>query len=315
MESSRLRQIKMRHLSAFTEVVRLGSLKSAAERLFVTQSSISKTLKDLETILDVSLLRRDRGGVELTREGAVFQQFSEQSLAAVSHGLASLDALTDGAAAPLRIGALPSVAADLLPDVILSFSKLSPASRVTVEDGRISTLVERLRSAELDFVIGRMGRPETMNGLSFRQLYSEQVVFAVRPDHPLAKCSDPSALSDFTVLYPPKGAAIRPLVDRFMIAHGIGELPSRLETVSGAFGRAMTLGEGRAVWIISQGVIAGDIAGGHMAVLPIDTSEMAGPVGVMTRAEENPAPQMRLFLQALLERLAIEQAAGNGQKL
>ncbi|WP_295315539.1 pca operon transcription factor PcaQ [Roseobacter sp.] len=301
MESKRARQIKMRHLYAFVETVRCGSLKQAAERIFLTQPAISKTLKDLETILGVQLLTRDRGGVELTREGAVFRQFAEQSLAALTHGLTSLSALSTGVATPLRIGALPSVAADLLPDAVLRFAELSPATPLIVEDGKIDELVDRLRTGAVDLVLGRMGRPETMKGLAFTQLYSEQVVFVVAPNHPLVGCEDLEALSEWRVLYPPKEAAIRPLVDRFMIMHGIGEWPNRLETVSGAFGRSMTLGPAQAVWIISHGVVARDIAAGRLVVLPIETGAMSGPVGIMARSEEDPTPQIRLFRQAILE--------------
>jgi LysR family transcriptional regulator, pca operon transcriptional activator len=304
MESNKLRQIKLRHLSAFVETIRCGSMKFAAARIYLTQPAISKTLKDLETILGARLLERDRGGITLTREGAVFRQFAEQGLAALSHGITSLDAMGAGAAVPLQIGALPSVAADLLPDVILGFDDLSPATPVTVEDGPIGALVDRLRSGDLDLVIGRMGRPDTMNGLSFTQLYSEQVVFAVSADHPLAQCDSVAALADWRVLYPPKGAAIRPLVDRFMIARGISEWRNRLDTVSGAFGRSMTLGPAQAVWIISQGVVSRDIAAGRMVTLPIDSSEMVGPVGILARSEEDPTPAMRLFRQVLLDRAA-----------
>jgi LysR family pca operon transcriptional activator len=304
MESNRLRRIKMRHLSAFVETVRCGSLKAAAERVFLTQPAISKTLKDLESILGVPLLRRDRGGIALTREGAVFRQFAEAALAALSHGLASLDALGAGHATPLRIGALPSVAADLLPDVVLRFGDLSPATPVTIEDGRIGALVERLRAGDLDLVVGRMGHPETMGGLSFTQLYAEQVVFVVAAGHPLATVSSPAALGQARILYPPQGAAIRPLVDRFAIAQGTGDWPRRIETVSGAFGRAMTPGPAQAVWIISRGVVARDLEAGRMVCLPIDTSTMSGPVGVMARSEEDPTPVVRLFRQALLEACA-----------
>jgi LysR family pca operon transcriptional activator len=308
MEYKAARRIKMRHLSAFVETVRCGSLKAAAERIFLTQPSISKTLKDLEDIIGAPLLRRDRGGVELTREGAVFRQFAEQSMAALSHGLASLEALSAGEATPLRIGALPSVAADLLPDAILAFADLSPATPVTIEDGPIGGLVDRLRSGDLDLVIGRMGRPETMSGLSFTQLYSEQVVFSVAADHPLIGCTELEALANWLVLFPPKGAAIRPLVERYLIAHGIGEWRNKIETVSGAFGRSMTLGPSQAVWIISQGVVARDIAAGRMALLPINTTEMSGPVGIMARSEEDPTPTIRLFRQALLSCLEKDAA-------
>ncbi|MBR9863954.1 MAG: pca operon transcription factor PcaQ [Rhodobacteraceae bacterium] len=303
MESNRLRQIKMRHLSAFVETVRRGSLKAASEQIMLTQPAISKTLRDLEEILGVTLLHRDRGGIRLTREGAVFRQFAEQGLAALNHGLASLDALSAGRATPLRIGTLPSVAADLLPDVILQFGELSPATPVTVEDGGIRTLLERLRSGALDLVLGRMGQPETMTGLSFTQLYAEQVVFAAAAGHPLAQETRLEALTDSLILYPPIDAAIRPLVDRFLISQGITDWPNRLETVSSSFGRSMTLGPAQAIWVISQGVVARDIAAGQMITLPIDTQAMAGPVGIMARSEEDPTPAIRLFRQALVSAL------------
>ncbi|WP_229678575.1 pca operon transcription factor PcaQ [Neptunicoccus cionae] len=293
----------MRHLSAFVETVRRGSLKAASEQIMLTQPAISKTLRDLEDILGVTLLHRDRGGIRLTREGAVFRQFAEQGLAALSHGLASLDALSAGRATPLRIGTLPSVAADLLPDVILQFAELSPATPVTVEDGGIRTLLERLRSGALDLVLGRMGQPETMTGLSFTQLYAEQVVFAAAADHPLAQETRLEALSDSLILYPPNDAAIRPLVDRFLISQGITDWPNRLETVSSSFGRSMTLGPAKAIWVISQGVVTRDIAAGQMIQLPIDTQAMAGPVGIMARSEEDPTPAIRLFRQALVSAL------------
>lgn len=300
METNRIRQIKLRHLSAFVETVRHGSLKAAAQQISLTQSAISKTIKDLEAILGVLLLKRDRGGIALTHEGRAFLQFAEQGLSSVSHGLASLDALTAGHGTPLRVGALPSVAADLLPDVIMRFAELSPTTPIMVEDGGINTLIDRLRGGELDLVLGRMAQPETMTGLSFTSLYTEQVVFVAAPDHPLRDATHPNALENSMVLYPPTGAAIRPLVDRFLIGHGIGDWQNRLETVSGAFGRSMTLGPAKAVWIISQGVVARDIGAGRMVALPIDTSSMAGPVGIMARSEEDPTPTIRMFRQVLL---------------
>lgn len=309
MASNALRQIKMRHILAFVETVQRGSLKAAADHSHLTQPAISKTLKDLERILGTRLLHRDRGGLDLTPEGAVFLQFAEQSLIALGQGITSLEALGTGTAAPLRIGTLPSVAADLLPDVILRFNALAPATPITVEDGPISALIDQLRSGDLDLVVGRMGRPEAMTGLSFTQLYAEQVVFVAAPNHPLAGCDDPAAIAGALVLSPPKGAAIRPLVDRFLIGNGISEFPNKLETVSGAFGRAMTLGPAQAIWIISQGVVAADLAAGRMVRLPIDTTAMAGPVGIMARSEDDPTPTMRLFRQALLASVEPSAAA------
>ena len=86
-----------------------------------------------------------------------------------------------------------------------------------------------------------------------------------------------------------------------MIAAGAGLPPSRVESVSGAFGRSMALGEGRAIQIITQGVVDRDIAAGRLVALPIDLSATAGPVGITMRAEQEPMPAQRLMRQALAE--------------
>ncbi len=77
---------------------------------------------------------------------------------------------------------------------------------------------------------------------------------------------------------------IRNLVDRLLLAHGITQLRDEIETVSNAFGRAY-IRRTDAIWIISEGVVAVDVAEGQLALLPVDTSETTGPVGLTTRTD------------------------------
>lgn len=292
------RRIKLRHLQAFAEIARAGSLKAAADRLNLTQPAMSRTLSDLERALGQTVMTRDRGGISLTPAGQVFLTFATQCLAALDQGVTSLRTATN-AAARVRIGALPSVAAKLLPGAVARLHTQLPGAVVVVEEGPHGFLVDRLRAGALDIVVGRLGAPETMTGLSFTQLYSEHVVVVVHPGHVLARHGGLADLVAHLVLYPPPGAAIRPLVDRMMIAAGVGPLPNRIESASGAFGRAMCLGPDRAVWIISHGVVADDIAAGRLVPLAVDTQLTAGPVGIMARADEDPTPALRRFRHAL----------------
>ncbi|MEL6680685.1 MAG: LysR substrate-binding domain-containing protein, partial [Pseudomonadota bacterium] len=165
-------------------------------------------------------------------------------------------------------------------------------------DGPHAYLIERLRLGTLDLVVGRLGEPDTMQGISFTQLYTEEVAFVVRAGHPLLGAPDLRALPDWPVLYPPPGAAIRPLVERLLIATGVGPLPNRIETVSGGFGRAYTRGSD-AVWIISGGVVAREVADGTLMRLPFETALTAGPVGLMTRPDLPASPLHRMFERAV----------------
>ncbi|WP_071796687.1 pca operon transcription factor PcaQ [Natronohydrobacter thiooxidans] len=284
------RRIKFRHLEIFTAVARAASLKRAAERLNLTQPAVSKTLKELEDITGHVLAERSRAGLRLTPEGEVFLQYAEQSTAAIRHGLRSLQGAGQ-AASRLRIGALPSVAGAILPAAARSFAAANPDTLLEVTEGPHLDLIARLRSGGLDLVLGRLGRPESMAGLSFQQLYTEEVVIVARPDSPAVSIDSFADLDGFLVLYPPRETAIRPLVARMLIAQGVALFPNRIESASSAFGRALTLAEPNVVWFISLGVVADDLAKGNLVQLALPTAPTRGAVGIMSRANEViPAP-------------------------
>lgn len=293
------RRIKLRHVECFLAIARLGSLKAACAELNLTQPAVSKTLKELEDVLGAGLMTRDRGGVRLTAEGAVFLEFAGQSLAALRRGLDGVAELREGGGEALRVGTLPSVAARLMPDAVARFRALSPDTRLHLRDGAHGALTADLREGRLDMVIGRMGNAGTMQGLSFMQLYQERVVLAARTGHPLADTTPPAeALTRWPVLYPPEGAAIRPLVDRWCMAQGLTSFADRIDCVSGAFGRTY-LRVTDALWFISEGVVAQDRADGRLVALPLDLGLTAGPVGLMTRPEAVASRSQQLFVRAL----------------
>jgi len=294
------RRIKFRHLDAFSAIARVRSFKIAADQLNLTQPAISKTLKDLEDILGVKVMERSRSGVSLTPHGEVFLQFAEQSTAALKHGLRSIQTATD-TGGRLSLGALPSVASGLLPKAVLQFAEQSPSTRIALYEGSHLDLTARLRSGALDLVVGRLGKPDTMVGLSFQQLYSEHVVAVANPDSAAVAITDPAELAAFRVLYPPKDSAIRPLVARMLITRGVPLFQNRIETASPIFGRAVTMADPNTVWIISKGVVAEDIAKGRLQALDIDMGSTEGAVGIISRAEEVPSVATKTFTSLLNE--------------
>ena len=293
------RRIKFRHLGAFSAIARAKSLKRAAEQLNLTQPAISKTLKELEDIIGVVLLERSRAGVQLTTEGEIFLQYAEQSTTALRHGLRSVRAI-GASAGTLRVGALPSVASHLLPQSVTDFQSHSPDTLVEIHEGPHLDLTTRLRNGGLDLVVGRLGRPETMTGLEFLQLYTERVVVVARPDSPASKVRLLTEIDAFRVLYPPKDSAIRSLVARLLISQGVPLFKTRIESASSAFGRTATLADLQTVWFISHGVVANDLAEGRLVALDVDTTATVGAIGVMSRSEEVRSVAARAFISALL---------------
>ncbi|MDM9645730.1 pca operon transcription factor PcaQ [Rhizobium sp. S163] len=303
-------RIKFRHLQTFVEVARQKSVMKAAELLHVSQPAVTKTIRELEGVLGVEVFERDGRGIKITRYGEVFLKHAGAALTALRQGLDSVTQERIGDAPPIRIGALPTVSTRIMPRAMQLFLKENTWSRLKIVTGENAVLLEQLRVGDLDLVVGRLAGPEKMTGFSFEHLYSEQVVFAVRAGHPLLKArqSHFNALSDYTVLMPTRASIIRPFVEGLLIANGVPSLPNQIETVSDSFGRAFVRASD-AIWIISAGVVASDIEDGALAVLPIDTSETKGPVGLTMRNDAVPSLPLSILMQTIRE-AAMEVASG-----
>lgn len=277
-------RIKLRHLTCFLEVARLKSVVNAADVLNISQPAASKTIQELEQVLGGSLFDRSKRNLFLTPFGEVFYRYAATSMAALRQGIDLARGTHE--ATIVRVGALPTVSARILPSAVQAFTATGSGVHTRVITGPNDYLLTLLRTGDVDFVIGRMAEPDVMLGLSFEHLYSERVVFVVRPGHPLLneRSFDLSMVENYQTLVPPPGSVIRRLVERMLVANGVTELRDEVETVSNAFGRAYVR-QTDAIWIISEGVVAEDVADGHLMLLPVDSSETTGPVGLTTRTD------------------------------
>jgi LysR family pca operon transcriptional activator len=295
-------RIKFRHLQTFVEIARQKSVMRAAAILHVSQPAATKTIRELEEVLGVSLFERDGRGIKLSRYGEIFLKHAGATMTALRQAVDSVSQDAAKSGIPVRIGALPTVSVSIMPQVMLSFLKEDTGSTVKIVTGENAVLLEQLRVGDLDLVVGRLAAPEKMIGFSFEHLYSERVRFVVRAGHPLLKENAAvfERLHEFPVLTPTRNSVIGPVVDQFLLAHGVAPLPTQIETVSDAFGRAF-LRISDAIWIISEGVVAADIADGTLATLPLDTADTSGPVGLTMRADTQPSLPLSLLMQTIRE--------------
>lgn len=291
-------RIKLRHIACFLEVVRLRSVTGAADSLAVSQPAVTKTIQELEDLLGAALFDRSRRSLVLTQFGDVFHRYATTGMAAFRQGI---DAVGDAhKVAVLRVGALPTVSARILPGAVEAFTAEGHGVRTHIVTGPNDYLLSLLRTGQVDLVIGRMAEPDAMRGLSFEHLYSERVVMVVRPGHPLLeeRRFNLRMIEDYQTLMPTPDSVIRRLVDRLLLAHGVTRLRDEVETVSSTFGRAYVR-RTDAVWIISEGAVATDVAEGLLALLPVDTGETLGPVGFTSRTDTVPSMAVTSLMQAV----------------
>lgn len=306
-------RIKIRHLQCFIEVARLRSVVSAADALSLTQPAVSRTLRELEDILEVRLFHRERNRMVLTRYGEVLLKHAGAAIASIHTGQESIQQLKSVGGSRITLGCLPSVSADLMPQALVEFKKESPRTSVVVLTGSNSQLLSQLRVGDVDAVIGRLAEPADMAGLRFQHLYYEPFRFVVRAGHPLLSRPDYgfADLADYPFVTPLPGAVIRREFDHFMKMQGVVELPDRLETQSMSLAHAYVR-ETDAIWPAPSGVSRRDLENGDLRALDLDGEMMTGAVGLTTVEDFDPPPLCEMMI-GIIKKLGTERARSESE--
>lgn len=296
-------RIKFRHLQCFLEVARQGSLARAADVLAISQPAVSKTLKELEEVLDARLFERSKQGVTPTAAGLAFLRYAGPSVQALREGVRSLRS-GEHEAGQLRLGVLSTVESSLIPDVVRRLHERHPALVISVATGQSTDLLDKLRAGDLDLVVGRVSDSPRIEGLTFEHLYSESMILVVRPGHPLLRkpLRDAAALADYPVVVPLAGTIIRRYANSLFVQCGIGLPSQRLETISVALSRRYVQ-SCDAVWVAPLDAVRQDLQRGELFELDIGLREPGGSVGICS----NPSALMSLAAQWCCE--ALREAA------
>lgn len=295
-------RIKLRHLNCLVAVAEYGNFVKAADALAVTQPAVTKTILELEAIVGQPLVLRRRHGLALTAAGQVLVLYAGSSLRTIREGLDSISRTAAPEAPVIMIGALPNVAITILPKAIAAFEAQVSRARITVRTGSNSQLIAALRQGELDVVIGRMAESSDMRGLSFEHIFTEELVFTVRPGHPLlrARLVTPRNLMDYRLVLPDEGTRIRKAADNFFVSSGLKLPENVIQTIDVSFGRSYML-QSDAIWCTPQGVVESDLKARVLHRLALDTGSTSGPVGISMRADKPASEALQLLINAVRE--------------
>ncbi|MBQ6639945.1 MAG: LysR family transcriptional regulator [Saccharopolyspora sp.] len=130
-----------------------GGFTLAAQRLHLAQSSLSRTVREVERKLGVELFRRTTRELASTPEGAEFCAVARRIVGSFDAGMNHFDGFLAGARGQVRIATLPSPAAMLLPPVISAYRAAHPHVDVAIEDALSGEVLRRVRSGAVDLAV------------------------------------------------------------------------------------------------------------------------------------------------------------------
>lgn len=238
----------LRQLEHFIAVADERHFTRAAERLFISQSGLSASVRALEKELGADLFIRNTRRVELTEAGRALLDESRRTIASVAAARDAVAAVQGLSRGSLSVGTEQCLGVVDVPEELARFHAAHPGVELLIKQAGSGNLLDGVRAGELDLAfVAEL--PQPPDGLRMHRMATDRMVLLCRPEHPLARCEtvDWGCLSGetFVDFHPDWGS--RQVVDHAFAAAKLGrrvasevnDVHTLLDLVTRGFGIAV----------------------------------------------------------------------------
>ena len=142
--------VKLELYRVFKEVAEAGNITAAAQTLFISQSAVSQSVKQLEAELQTRLFARNSRGVTLTADGRMLYEYVRSAMGLLETGEEKLSQSRDLQMGHLTIGASDTVTSQFLLPYLDRFHRQYPAIHIQIISGRSHKVLGLLQSGKVD---------------------------------------------------------------------------------------------------------------------------------------------------------------------
>ncbi|MFM0346499.1 MULTISPECIES: LysR family transcriptional regulator [unclassified Paraburkholderia] len=213
--------VTLRQLRVFIEVARLQSFSRAGDEIGLTQSAVSRCVRELEGEIGLKLIDRTTREVQLTDVGGNLVSSVSRLLTDLDDALREIREIGEQRRGRVVVAASPTVACRLMPRVVASCVQQFPYIALGLRDDVQSDVVRKVKSGEVDFgvIIG----PFSADDLLSESLMTDSFCVVLRDDHPLA-AKERVAWADLDgqqLVMLDYASGSRPIIDAAMQEYGV----------------------------------------------------------------------------------------------
>jgi DNA-binding transcriptional LysR family regulator len=300
------KQNRLKQLRAFCFAARSQSISKAAERLFLSQPSVSLQVRALEQEMDITLFERKGPRIALTPEGQVLYELA-------SPLVAGIDQLPDAFAeqrgnldsGELTIAAGESTILYILPELLARFAERYPGIRLRLHNVTGRDGLAQLRADEVDFAVGSM--LETPDDITYQPIYTYDTVLITPSEHPLAARNEITLddISPYGLILPPRHLSTWRVVELVFQQH---DLDYKVALEAGGWEvikKYVAVGLG--ISIVSAICLAGDE---DLGVAPLGRYFPTRSYGVVLRRGKFLSPAAKRFIEMMDPSFFLEHPPG-----
>ncbi|MDH6363912.1 DNA-binding transcriptional LysR family regulator [Enterococcus sp. PF1-24] len=189
--------MKIEHLQSFVTLANTLNYTKAAETLFITQPTLSRHIKNLESELNCQLFIRNTRQVQLTNQGNLFLKYATNMIFDYKRGLQKLDTFTEKVNQPLKISFLRGGSEAYLLPILQKFTEKYPQVPLKLYDGNHDELLKELEAQHHDLCLTMISTLTGANDLKLLPFSQLKTVLVVPDSHPLA-VKQTVTFNDFT---------------------------------------------------------------------------------------------------------------------
>lgn len=175
-----------RKLESFFTIANTGKFVDAADKLFISQSSLSKQMSQLERELGVKLFKKTRSGIELTQAGRDFYGYVRKALPEYQHEVAHLQQYKRESTFVLSMGALPLTEEYGFAECFASYWVRNTSVQIKFYERNQNDLLDKLKRNKIDIALARTDFLDE-DWFEHTDIVQDELVLVCPSDHPLAE--------------------------------------------------------------------------------------------------------------------------------
>lgn len=188
--------MKLSHIRDVVAVAEAGSLRAASRQLGITQPTITRSIRDTENELGVSLFTRRANGVTPTELGNIFVRRAMAIQSELRRAYEELEQAKGNFVGEVSVALSSASGLALMPSILGAFRRTYPNALLKLTESLFQPIEHNILTGEIDFYVGPLDEHLSAATLSVEKLFDNRRMVVARKGHPLAGTKTLAGLRD-----------------------------------------------------------------------------------------------------------------------
>ncbi len=280
----------------FHTVADCGNISAAADRLFVSQPAVSKSVKKLEELTGCTLFIRSSKGVRLTSEGAILHDYVKNGLTQLRNGEQVLKRIRTRREGVVSVGISNTLCRYYFLRHLEQFHRRYPGIRINIVNRTSPETFNLLERGEIDF--GIVSLPRDRTGFDFRELLTIRDVFVDRGQYPeLGAATSLAALARYPLMMLERQNVTRAYIDAHFLANHSDLRP---EIEIGSMDFLIEFAKiGLGIALVIRNFVEEELRSGTLREIPVTPAMAPRSVGIVTAKKLPLSVAAEAFIESL----------------